>query len=357
MAWMGCQVGEWITQEEEIRNAVQSDRDAVLEFCRRIWKERDYTVASWDGWIGVAGRHALVATASGRPCGVVRAEVLSPGEGWVEGLRVDPLSRSRGVGRRLVQAAVTALAHVGAQFARCLVASDNVSSRRVFERNGFRTLPSGAGELLVQRRRRWAERGEVPAQLVSLGPGDDGTVERLLCEKGRGRKTFLGESGGLYCADGVRWQMWDGQRLAMHLRDGQVRAWVEGDVLALAVVSSSVARPGVVDVGLLDGAGPACRRLLNGLATAACGGEVLDGAEGSVRTFLPLALSNLQRAAGAAGLRSDRVRHKPMHILEWRREPGTDRGRETLGVGGKTAGCTAERAGRAAQLGRSGGQT
>lgn len=303
----------------KIRQARQTDRDAVLSFCRRIWPERDYSESTWPAWFGDTGRLMLVAASGETPIGVIRGEMLSSREGWVEGVRIDPAYHSLGIGSRLLNNILPVLRDKGAEYIRSLIAIDNLASQRVFEKNGFGS-PHIQRPFAIKRRMKQIGIGELPAGLVNLGRSDSSLALRMFAQgrDPRKRRAFLDITDGLYCCDGVRWRFWNKDHLTAHLEAGEVWVWKDPTPQAIAVVSTSPVRPGVWDVGLLEGSGAACRNLLAGLAKREAMPSGNPDYPPAVRTFLPLALPRLQRAACDAGFTSDWIRHKAMFLWEWR---------------------------------------
>jgi len=76
-----------------------ADKPAVLRVSSRIWEGHDYVPLFFDRWVNEGGFWA--AELRGRLVGYGKATQLSPGEWWLEGLRVDPKCRNRGVGKEL----------------------------------------------------------------------------------------------------------------------------------------------------------------------------------------------------------------------------------------------------------------
>lgn len=308
----------------EIRQARATDRDAVLSFCRRIWPERDYSELTWPGWLNDSGRVMLVAVTNKKPVGIIRGEMLSSREGWVEGVRIDPEYHSHGIGSRLLERTIPALREKGAEYLRSLIAIDNLASQRVFEKNGFGS-PHLQRPFAIKRALSRIDLGAPPAELAKLGQSDRLQALRLLAsgQGSRRRRAFLETTEGLYCCDGVRWRYWNEDHLTAHLEAGEVWVWSDPTPQAIAVVTTSPLRPGVWDVGLLEGSRLACCNLLAGLARREAMPSGNPDYPPSVRTFLPLALPRLQRAARDAGFTSDRVRHKAMFLWEWRADETT----------------------------------
>ncbi|MBP7865772.1 MAG: GNAT family N-acetyltransferase [Acidobacteria bacterium] len=305
----------------EIRQARIGDLDAVLTFCRRIWPERDYSESTWPAWFGDHKRVILVAARGERPIGVIRGEMMSSCEGWVEGVRIDPDYSSCGIGSQLLAEILPILRSRGAKYIRSLISMDNLASQRVFIKNLFRS-PHRVRPFAIKRRTKRIDIGNYPAELVKLGPLDGSLALGFLSDRKNSRKwrTYLETTGNLYCYDGVHWRYWNKDHLAKHLETGEVWIWADPTLRAIAVVSTNAIRPGVSDVGLLEGSREACRCLLEGLTRSVIMPEGAKEFPPSARTFLPLELSRMQRAACDAGYQSDRARHKAMHLYEWHAE-------------------------------------
>ena len=95
-----------------VRRAQPADKEAVLSFATQTWDGWDYIPEVWDDWLVATDGVLLVATsqADDRPIALTRLAVLSDEEGWLEGIRVDPAVRGRGVATNL-QIAELAWAH------------------------------------------------------------------------------------------------------------------------------------------------------------------------------------------------------------------------------------------------------
>ncbi|HTW92660.1 MAG TPA: GNAT family N-acetyltransferase [bacterium] len=76
-----------------------ADKPAVLRISRRIWEGNDYVPLFFDRWVEDGGFWA--AELRRRIVGYGKATQLSPGEYWLEGLRVDPECRKQGIGKEL----------------------------------------------------------------------------------------------------------------------------------------------------------------------------------------------------------------------------------------------------------------
>lgn len=121
----------------EVRPARPEDRAAVLAFCEDTWEDGDYIGDVWDEWLASDDGVLLVAVLDDRPVGLVRARLVSADESWLEGIRVDPAVRRRGIGRVLLSRALVASRERGAAVARLFTSADNVASQQLIAAFGF----------------------------------------------------------------------------------------------------------------------------------------------------------------------------------------------------------------------------
>src|SRR2546428_438366 len=80
-----------------IRRARPADKRQVLEAVRTIWGGHDRVPAVFDRWVTHRSGPFFVAESSGRVIGMGKLTVVSPTEAWLEGGRVGPRRRRRGV--------------------------------------------------------------------------------------------------------------------------------------------------------------------------------------------------------------------------------------------------------------------
>lgn len=146
-----------------VRKARSSDKKAVVAFCSKIWEGWDYLPRVWDQWLEDPYGAFLVAELAGHPVGTGKITVLSPEELWLEGLRVDPQYRGRGIARALNQRAMEIVMQLRPSTVRYSTVFDNWASRHMGEEAGFR--------LFFQCRRMLAQ-----AQMGELPPGAQGSM-------------------------------------------------------------------------------------------------------------------------------------------------------------------------------------
>jgi N-acetylglutamate synthase-like GNAT family acetyltransferase len=143
-----------------IREARSSDRKAVVAFSAKIWEGHDYLPRAWDQWLEESFGALLVAELDGRTVGTDKVTVLAPGEVWLEGLRVDPLQRSKGIAWALNERAMEIVKKLKPSTVRFSTVFDNQASRHMGEQAGFRFL-FPCRRLLAQ-----AKKGNLPREAL-----------------------------------------------------------------------------------------------------------------------------------------------------------------------------------------------
>lgn len=126
----------------EIRPARADDRDTVLAFCSNTWEWGDYVAYVWDEWLNDPSGALLVAVVDELPVGIAHMQMLTASDAWLEGLRVDPAYRQRGLGSALNIACMEEAMKRGARYARLLTSSDNSASIAMVERLFWRRVGS-----------------------------------------------------------------------------------------------------------------------------------------------------------------------------------------------------------------------
>ncbi len=156
-----------------VRPARAEDREAILSFSRQTWDWGDYLEYVWDEWLASPEGQMLVGEIDGRPVAVGRARIVGPGEGWLEGLRVDPSVRRSGVGGAMTDATLGAARELGAEVVRFATRSDTYPVHRIAERLGFVKVASYS----VVSAEALADGG---AAAVPLGPQSEESAWALL---------------------------------------------------------------------------------------------------------------------------------------------------------------------------------
>src|SRR5207237_8272900 len=85
-----------------IRRARRSDKRGVLAAVRTIWGGQDRIPDVFDSWVTHRTGPFFVAESGGRIVGMGKLTVVSPTEAWLEGGRVAPRWRRKGIATALI---------------------------------------------------------------------------------------------------------------------------------------------------------------------------------------------------------------------------------------------------------------
>jgi len=82
-----------------IRNAVDSDKSVILNFCHDTFSWGDYIQDVWNSWLS---EDNLFIVEKEHPIGITHA-FFSKNQVWIEGIRINPDFRRQGFAKKLVQ--------------------------------------------------------------------------------------------------------------------------------------------------------------------------------------------------------------------------------------------------------------
>jgi hypothetical protein len=137
-----------------VRRATETDRETVLAFATRTWDDWDYIPHAWPVWLTATDGAFLVACV-GEPGGVdaegspleigqvvaiTRVAMVSPSEAWLEGIRVDPRVRGKGVAGDLQIAELHWVAAQKARVLRYATGANNEASHRLGARDDINLI-------------------------------------------------------------------------------------------------------------------------------------------------------------------------------------------------------------------------
>jgi GNAT superfamily N-acetyltransferase len=123
-----------------IRPARPGDRDRVLAFTANTWEGGDYIDDVFEEWLRDAAGRFTVAELDNQPVAIGKLTDQGEGELWLEGLRVDPAYRKRGIGEALHQHLLRLAQAYGGRALRYATGHGNVVSLMLGERTGFRRI-------------------------------------------------------------------------------------------------------------------------------------------------------------------------------------------------------------------------
>jgi ribosomal protein S18 acetylase RimI-like enzyme len=250
-------------EDVTVRPAESGDRDAVLAFTAHTFPDGDYIAAVFDTWLEDTSGALLVAIFEGRPVGLAHLLMLSAEDAWIEGIRVDPAVRRRGIGRVLISQVLRTAYERGAKVARLFTDSDNVASQTLVTRRfGFQ---------------RVAEVTRYSSEALEIGSSTDTSAlletqaatpgPRLLLAGGEDyariwswleQSNLAPVNGGLQFGSWCAWAL-TGEDLQAYLLDGAVWLLEEWETIqAIAILQDEVIsgedEPGTLQVRYIDGA-------------------------------------------------------------------------------------------------------
>jgi RimJ/RimL family protein N-acetyltransferase len=120
-----------------IRRARRSDKPDVLAAVRTLWGGHDRIPDVFDAWVTHRTGPFFVAESSGRVVGMGKLTVISPTEAWLEGGRVAPRWRRKGIATALIARRIEYARERGFRVLRFSTASDNTPIHRAAKTFGF----------------------------------------------------------------------------------------------------------------------------------------------------------------------------------------------------------------------------
>jgi ribosomal protein S18 acetylase RimI-like enzyme len=124
-----------------IRPARHEDVVRITPWTSNTFEWGDYIPTRLTDWIDDADSEVLIyADEDDTPIALVHVVMLSPTEGWLEGARVHPEHRRRGLGKALNDAGMEWAAARGARVVRLTTETDNSAARNQVENLGYREV-------------------------------------------------------------------------------------------------------------------------------------------------------------------------------------------------------------------------
>jgi len=274
-------------EEFRIRPARPEDRPAMERICAHTWESGDYIQRVWDDWL--AGEDGPLLVAELDAIGVVSLNKVTrqpAGQFWLEGMRVDPDCRGRGIARRCLDYNLAYAQEQGGRVVRLSTGDYNTAVHTMVAHVGMERVTTGA--------LRTAEALPGARRPAILRPGDGDAVARFWQQS-----PVLAQMAGLYSRDWA-WQELSAEQLAAMLARGEVAAEVApgGGLAAVATVHHY---PGDDEmwIGIADGEPGAVQALV--LAIRA---QAAEAGARVVQAMLP-GVPWLREAFQAAGYEPD----------------------------------------------------
>jgi GNAT superfamily N-acetyltransferase len=190
-----------------IRRARPSDKRDVLAAVRTIWDGQDRIPDVFDGWVTHRTGPFFVAESAGRVIAMGKLTVVSQTEAWLEGGRVAPRWRRKGIATALIAHRIAYAQERGFRVLRVSTSSDNTPIHRAAKQFGFTRIatlsrheaPAATGVLPTRATARQGRAVmEVVGPLVQRGYGWEWreiTSRDVRIAIGRGRVFVTGRVG------------------------------------------------------------------------------------------------------------------------------------------------------------------
>jgi len=123
-----------------IRPGLRGDHQQVRSFCENTFHWGDYIPEVYMDWVTSDQGRVLVAELGQAVVGLVHVDMPGATEAWLEGMRVHPDFRRRGLAALLTQAALAEARLLGAGVARLAITKENHASHQLAYRTGFGLL-------------------------------------------------------------------------------------------------------------------------------------------------------------------------------------------------------------------------
>ena len=235
--------------EIEIRLARAEDREAVLAFCTHTWEWGDYIEYVWEEWLHDPDGALFVAAMDGdKPVAVSHLRMLNRTDAWLEGIRVDPTYRQRGLAKALHIAMMSEAKRRGATNARLITESTNAASISLIERGFFRQVGVYALYNSIPEVATTRQPQGIDIPMLATQADIDDIISYL------NTSNIFPAIGGLYYHSFIAYTI-TGELLEAKIRSGQVyvlRRWNRLDGLAIA--EPQLGRQGSqLSIGYIDG--------------------------------------------------------------------------------------------------------
>lgn len=123
-----------------IRGATLDDKPRILKLVEHTWSWGDYIPSVLEDWLTRDNSRVFVCISGDELVGMVHLSVEGRGLGWLEGARVAPHHRNKGIATMLANHVVEYASNMGLSKLRLAVSVSNKPSIRHVEKVGFRAV-------------------------------------------------------------------------------------------------------------------------------------------------------------------------------------------------------------------------
>ena len=120
-----------------VREAKPSDKKPLMDFVTKTWGGHDYIPSVWDEWLRDKDGKIFVVEVDGKQVGMNRVRLLRDGTGWLEGVRIHPAFRGKGLASLLGKKSMKYASRFGVSAFRLASSSRNKAAHRQVAKMGF----------------------------------------------------------------------------------------------------------------------------------------------------------------------------------------------------------------------------
>jgi ribosomal protein S18 acetylase RimI-like enzyme len=119
-----------------------ADKDRVIAFTFNTWgdDEDDYIKDVFDEWLVDPPGEFTAAVIDEHVVGIAKLSAMGDDEWWLEGLRIDPAYRRRGIASTLMRYHIDLARRLGGKMVRYMTGGSNVGSQTIGARAGFQHI-------------------------------------------------------------------------------------------------------------------------------------------------------------------------------------------------------------------------
>jgi len=158
-----------------VREAKPSDKKPLMDFVTKTWGGHDYIPSVWDEWLRDKDGKIFVVEVDGKQVGMNRVRLLKDGTGWLEGVRIHPDFRGKGLASLLGEKSMQYASKLGVSSFRLASSSRNTAAHRQVAKMGFSEV-ARFDVLRARSKSRLLRRGGVDR----LSPADLSKALRVL---------------------------------------------------------------------------------------------------------------------------------------------------------------------------------
>jgi ribosomal protein S18 acetylase RimI-like enzyme len=223
-----------------LRDVRPEDKEGILRFCRNTWPGYgDFIPKAWASWLRQRRGRFIVAELGRAKVGIAKITDFGQGEIWLEGLRVDPKYRRKGVADAINLEVTRTLSRMKPRHVRFCTARTNRASRRIGARYGF--------DIVARFRNYWAKARKGTPKGDFADPSLIGEIHDFIVES-----AFVKLSSGLI-AEGWIFRQFSRRLLRVYIKEQRVMVFRRAGELRGVGIYPREGYDDCLNLGFVDG--------------------------------------------------------------------------------------------------------